>query len=220
MWNAQGMGRWLQDYSSALAAGASIVLVFITSFYVRLTAKLSKDERNQVMEMRKTRLDSQMPVVAITVDAKSEGENYLVIIDVEALNIGQSNPADIAVLFDPDWKSTNVGAVESESGGVYFTVNPGGRGDCRLVAELVERSVIAESDKSRIEQLIVEFEISALAAGVSDWYTWTGFFDHETRCLRESRKTAIHERRDYSKMDLGDLHDKKTRSHWWSHTRK
>lgn len=201
VWNAQGMGQWLQNYSGALAAGASIVLVVVTAIYVRLTSNMSKDAREQVTELRKTRLDAQMPVVAISTVARSGGKGSRLVFDVEIHNIGAMIPADVAILFPLDWKTIVGGMADSvEPGWINFTVNPGGRANCSLTAE-ADKQRANSADR---ESFDIEFEVSQQGAGATDYFTWMALYDHKSEALVEIRRTALHERRKYPKLDLDD----------------
>jgi hypothetical protein len=206
------VGRWLQDYSGALAAGASIVLVIVTIVYVGITSKLSKGANEQLREIRKTRLDAQMPVVAISVKAVMVPGVPSIQIDAEILNIG-IYPADVHVLFPLEWKCSHMGAVDSESGGVYFTVNPGGRGTCGLTAE-IELSEAKTAGTMRRQIFEVEFSVSPLATGAEDLFTWTTFYDHDQGALIDSRRSVLHEHRTYGDSDSMEITLQRPQRSW------
>jgi hypothetical protein len=163
---------------------------------------MSKDAREQVTELRKTRLDAQMPVVAISTAARSGEKASRLVFDVDIHNIGAMIPADVAVLFPLDWKAKVGGVADSvEPGWINFTVNPGGRGNCSLIAEIDK----GRANSAEIESFDIEFEVSQQGAGATDYFTWMAIYDHKSEALVEIRRTALHERRQYSKLDTDDL---------------
>jgi hypothetical protein len=198
------LGRWLRDYSGALAALASFVLVAVTIVYVVLTRNLSLEGREQLREMKaariesaKARLDARMPYMVITVEPLLIREGSEIRHRITLSNMSQF-PADIEIYFPPDWRPepkydwTDWGAEA-----IYLTSRP--NRDCLVH---ISAPVDLNGPVGVITQL--EFLVSPQAKGVQDKFMWTGWFDASSdEPIDESESTALHQWRRYP--ELGDL---------------
>jgi len=194
------VGLWLRNYSGAFAAFASVVLVGVTCVYVHLTSKLTKDTRRQLYEMIKSRLDAQMPYVAIIASGSHVGGTTTVQIETVLENMG-TVPARVYVDYPEGWEYAWDFRGETEPGILYLTLNAGDKHVVRFSAEVdPNASVSAASPFRHYQHLYLEFNVSPLVADVEDLFTWSADYDSSTDSLIQDQALAFQDRRIYGEL--------------------
>jgi hypothetical protein len=216
------IARWLRDYAGVLVAAATIVLVWVTGRYVKLTHTLSREARDQFGEMMKARLDARMPTVGIDVYSQYMSERKIVQMTTTIRNIGLL-PADIFLYFPKDW----VGESAHLAGVLAVTANPGENQIVPLGAPVNPDALIATSPPfTHRQNLKINFDVRPQAGGVHDRFSWSATFDPADRAhpLDSGYTTALHEGRVYTELDRRDTpldlfedeNKKKWREKWWN----
>jgi len=183
-----------------LAAAATIVLVWVTGRYVKLTHMLSKEAKDQFGEMMTASLDARMPVVAIDVASQYIVEVKIVRMTATIRNIGFV-PADLILLFPRDWGEDVV---------LVSTVNPGDFGGSTLDAPVDPDAPIATSQPfTHRQDLRIAFDVMPQAGGVRDRFVWRATFDPADRAQpldNSGGRTALHQGRSYVELERRENH--------------
>lgn len=165
--------------------------------YVHLTSKLTRDSRSQLVEMIKSRLDAQMPYVAIIASGSHVGGTTTVQIETVIENMG-ALPARVSVDYPEGWEYTWDFRGETEPGTLYLTLNAGDKLVVRFSAEVdPNASVSAGSPYKHYQHLYLEFHVSPLPGEVEDFFTWSTNYDSSTDSLIEDMALAFQDRRTY-----------------------